>query len=71
MMIKNNYVGEAVAALEAAGINTFLIEADTRTVYVIGLKKLLSYLGLMSIESEQRVIYENWYLIEGLPEKQK
>ncbi|PKM77994.1 MAG: hypothetical protein CVU90_04575 [Firmicutes bacterium HGW-Firmicutes-15] len=72
MGVKNNVVGAAVATLEAAGINTFFIETDTRTVYVIGLERLLSYLGRTgSMEKNEEAVYNNWHLIEGLPQSRK
>jgi hypothetical protein len=62
-----NPVGVAVATLEAAGISTFLIEADTWTVYLEGLKTLLNYLGVNDPTEGNQAIYKNWHLIEGVP----
>lgn len=72
MVAVNNVMGAAVATLEAAGINTFFIEADTRTVYLVGLERLLSYLGQTgSIKKSNEVTYESWHLIEGLPQTER
>jgi hypothetical protein len=63
-----DYVGVAVATLEAAGINTFFIETASRTVYMLGLMRLIHYLGLPASEVVgDEVRYKNWHLIEGLP----
>lgn len=67
MAAETNQVGAAVATLEAAGISTFLIETDTWTVYVVGLKRLLNYLGVCELLESNEAIYKNWHLIEGLP----
>ncbi|MEA1961682.1 MAG: hypothetical protein U9N81_10515 [Bacillota bacterium] len=68
MAVNGMYVGAAVAALEAAGITTFFIEADTRRVYLIGLQKLLEYLGVNNLTGQSdEVVYHNWCLIEGIP----